>query len=231
MRLWEVIGHQLRSPSGWRGRLAGRVMEIINREPNDRSVAALELAPEATVLEIGCGPGVALAQMALAATNGLVIGLDASPEMLRQAARRNRSAIESGRVKLALGTFERLPFDSDSIDRVLAVNVAYFFSASEELSEVYRVLRPGGRLVIYATDRLTMSRWKFAGPGTHNLVDENSLTAALGAAGFDAQETEIRELALRFNVRGLLAVSNKPIQPMPRRDDELVVRPNSSRPS
>src|SRR5690349_16616057 len=114
--MWEVIGQQLRSPSGWRGRLTGRVMEIVNREPNDVAVAALEIAPEATVLEIGCGPGVALAQMAVAATNGLVIGLDASPEMLRQAARRNRSAIESGRVKLALGTFERLPFDADSID-------------------------------------------------------------------------------------------------------------------
>lgn len=191
--------------------MTGRVMEIVNREPNDVAVAALEIAPEATVLEIGCGPGVALAQMAVAATNGLVIGLDASPEMLRQAARRNRSAIESGRVKLALGTFERLPFDADSIDRVFAVNVAYFFSASDELREVHRVLRPGGRLVIYATDRMTMSRWKFAGPDTHNLVDANSLAAALGAAGFDPQHTEIRKLTFRFNVSGLLTISQKPV--------------------
>ena len=210
MSMWEAIGQQLRSPSSWRGRLAGKLMEFVNRDPNDVSVAALEIAPEETVLEIGCGPGMALAQMAAAATNGLVLGLDASSAMLSQAAKRNRSAIESGRVKLALGKFESLPFESGSIDGVLAVNVVYFFSACAELREVHRVLRPGGRLVIYATDRVTMSRWRFAGPSTHNLVDANDLAAALEAAGFDAQQTEIRKVGFRFDVRGLLAVSRKP---------------------
>ena len=210
--MWDAIGHQLRSPSGWQGRLAGRVVEFVNREPNRHAIAALDLARDSTVLELGCGPGMALKQMASAATLGLVLGLDASSEMLRQAARRNRSAIESGRVKLALGRFEKLPFPSESIDRVLAVNVAYFFGSNAELSEVHRVLRPGGRVVIYATDRETMSAWKFAGPDTHTLVDERSLRTALEAAGFESQRTEIRKLAF-FNIRGLLAVSGKPLLP------------------
>ena len=55
-----------------------------------------------------------------------------------------------------------------------------------------------------------MSRWRFAGPSTHNLVDANDLAAALEAAGFDAQQTELRKVGFRFDVRGLLAVSRKP---------------------
>jgi SAM-dependent methyltransferase len=49
--------------------------------------------------------------------------------------------------------------------KVLLVNVVYFFdSDGRDISEVYRVLRSGGRLVIYVTSRDTMQKWPFAGP-------------------------------------------------------------------
>jgi ubiquinone/menaquinone biosynthesis C-methylase UbiE len=208
--LWEGIGSQLKSPNGRLGRLAGAAMAAINREPNARSVAALDLCPEDTILELGCGPGMALKQMASAATRGLVIGLDSSPDMLAQAARRNRATMRAGRTRLVLGRFDALPFHSESVDKILAVNVAYFFrDNADELREAHRVLRPGGKAVVYATDRESMAGWKFAGPETHRLVDTSSLRTAFRLAGFEAGEMTIRTVVFPFNIRGLIAVGQK----------------------
>ena len=74
--------------------------------------------------------------MAAAACQGLVLGIDSSPEMLAQASRRNRRAIEEKRVQLRLGRFDALPWPSESADKILAVNVVYFFSESgDEIRE------------------------------------------------------------------------------------------------
>jgi ubiquinone/menaquinone biosynthesis C-methylase UbiE len=152
----------------------------------------------------------ALKRMASAATRGLVIGLDSSPDMLAQAARRNRATIRAGTTRLVLARFDALPFPSESVDKIVAVNVAYFFQDdADELREAHRVLRPGGRAVVYATDRESMAGWKFAGPGTHRLVDTGSLRTAFRLAGFDAGETTIRTVVLSFGIRGLIAVGRK----------------------
>ena len=39
------------------------------------------------------------------------------------------------------------------------------------MAEVYRVLRWGGRAVIYVTSRETMSKWPFSGPETHTIYN------------------------------------------------------------
>ena len=65
--------------------------------------------------------------------------------MLAQASRRNRRTIGEGRVRLRLGRFDALPFEPESIDKILAVNVVYFFHKdADEIREAMRVLRPGG---------------------------------------------------------------------------------------
>lgn len=69
--------------------------------------------------------------------------------MLAQARARNRRAIRAGRVRLYRGRCEQLPLASRSIDKVLAVNVAYFWHDAEAAPrEVRRVLRPGGLLSV-----------------------------------------------------------------------------------
>jgi ubiquinone/menaquinone biosynthesis C-methylase UbiE len=139
-----------------------------------------------------------------------VLGIDHSAAMLAQAVRRNRRAVAEGRLQLRLGRFDALPWPAGCIDKILAVNVIYFFRADgAELREARRVLLPGGRIAVFATDRSAMAQWKFAGPDTHRLVDRQELLRRFASGGFAADDVTVRSIALPLGITGLLAVAQK----------------------
>ena len=131
-RLRRALVAQFHAPTGLLGRVAGWVMahRTSNVERNRWAVALLDVRPTDSVLEIGFGPGIAIGEIAARATGGRVCGLDHSPVMVRQAARRNRAAVRAGRVDLRCGSVD----DRDALDgfgatfdKVLAVNVVGFW--------------------------------------------------------------------------------------------------------
>jgi ubiquinone/menaquinone biosynthesis C-methylase UbiE len=204
--IWHAIGNQLKHPNGLAGRLAGGVMRVVNDRPNSLAVDALRIEPIDTVLELGFGPGHGIELMARRASAGFVYGIDQSTTMLRQAERRNRKAIREGRVLLYRSDFDQLPFDDASIDRILAVNVIYFWSDTRRtLDEVRRVLRPGGRVSIYATDAISMRYWKFAGSETHRLLSAAELEVTLRQGGFVGSRISVTSVAMPYEVQGLIA--------------------------
>ncbi len=208
--IWTGIGEQLRSPHGYYGRLIGRLMALINREPNRLAIAAIDVQPNDRVLELGFGPGCGIADLAKQVSQGRVLGIDQSPEMLELATRANHHAIKHGLVQLHLGRFEALPYNDASINKVLAINVAYFFgSEGREVAEIYRVLHAGGLAVVYVTDRATMGNWKFSRPDTHRLYDADELNSMLHQGGFEHSDIFIEKVKLPFGVGGLIAVATK----------------------
>jgi SAM-dependent methyltransferase len=208
--LWLGVGEQLRRPRGRGGRLIGRVMALANREPNRLAIEALGVANSDIVLELGFGPGGGIKALTALATQGAVLGVDQSPEMLAQASRTNRRAVDVGQARLILGRFDELPLLSEGVDKILAVNVVYFFSeTAREITEMKRVLCPGGTAVIYATDKATMAHWKFAGSDTHMLFDEEGLYDFILRGGFTADEVSIQKVCLSFGVKGLIATLRK----------------------
>jgi SAM-dependent methyltransferase len=91
-------------------------------------------------LEIGVGSG------RFAAPLGIRVGVDPSPAMLVHARERGIDGVE--------GVAEELPFEGDSFDHALVVTTICFVDSAERmLAEAWRVLRPGGRLVIGFIDR------------------------------------------------------------------------------
>ncbi|RVX44837.1 methyltransferase family protein [Nonomuraea polychroma] len=128
------------SPSGLLGRMAGWFMLYTNRQ--EEVLSLLDIRPGEHVLEVGYGPG-ALIRLLARTGAGRVCGVDPSPEMREQAARR------AGGADLRLGTASDTGFPEASFDCVVTVNtVALWPDLMDGLREVRRVTRPGGRAVI-----------------------------------------------------------------------------------
>lgn len=173
-----------------------RARDVLRRRRLVRDALAVEAGHR--VLDIGCGPGFYLAELLPElGANGAVVGVDASAAMLAAAARRCEGL---GDASFHEGSATTLAFDEQSFDRALCVQVLeYVADVPAALAEFHRVLRPGGRLVIWDVDWSTLS-WYSADPGRMQRVLRawdrqvahpalpRTLTAALRTTGF----TEVR---------------------------------------
>jgi ubiquinone/menaquinone biosynthesis C-methylase UbiE len=111
------------------------------------------------VLDVGCGTGILTRQIAerLTLDCACAVGLDAAPKMIAVA---RRHAANQPRLRFDVGVAEALGFPDASFD--CAVSTFFFHHIDAELkrrslSELLRVLKPGGRLVIADVD--TPSNW------------------------------------------------------------------------
>jgi SAM-dependent methyltransferase len=186
------IVSQFRNPTGPLGHLAGLIMRIrpSNRLRNLRTVELLDLRPGDRVLELGFGPGLAIARAAERATAGQVVGVDHSAVMVRAARRRNAAAIREGRVELRLGSADALPAFEAPFDKVLAVNVFMFWrDPVAVLAGVRGAMRPGGAIA------LTQQPRRRGATVTDTRAAAERMEAALRAAGFESVRTELLEMA------------------------------------
>lgn len=167
--------------------------------------AALGASAGERILDVGCGPGFYCAELLdEVGSDGKVVGLDSSPQMLDLAARRceghdNVEFREADATSLAL---EDADFDGAVCVQVLE----YVPDVSAGLAELHRVLRPGGRLVVWDVDWATVS-WRSADRARMDRVlvawDEHlahpslprTLAPAMRSAGFEHVEMEAHSFA------------------------------------
>lgn len=123
---------------------------------------ALRVAPGQRLVDIGCGPGFYVAQLAATVgPAGHVTGVDPSDAMLAAAAARTAGLAN---VTLLSGEALSVPIEDGSVDGALSVQVLeYVPDVSDALLEVRRVLRPGGRVVLWDIDWSTLS-WHATDP-------------------------------------------------------------------
>lgn len=141
----EVPNHHAHFPgfAGLPGLLAAATM-ILGREGDARLAAGLSgLGPEDAVVDVGCGPGVAVRRAATHAA--FVTGVDPAPVMLRVARLLTRRAPN---VRFVEGAAEALPLPDRSVSVVWSIaSVHHWADLQAGLGEALRVLGPGGRFV------------------------------------------------------------------------------------
>jgi len=103
--------------------------------------------PDHRVLDLGCGAGFdTLLAAQMVGPNGKVIGVDMTPEMIAKA-RNNAESLGLMNVEFVLGEIKDLPIPDASVDLVISNGVFNLCPDKPRvLSEVFQVLKPGGRL-------------------------------------------------------------------------------------
>ncbi len=116
-----------------------------------RTLEALQLKVGEFVLDVGCGTGLLAHDMAtLVGEDGRVVGIDNNQHRLMLAEQR---CSDLPQVHLKQCKAENLPEAAESIDAVSCVQVLlYLPDVAAALSEMHRVLKPGGRVAIVETD-------------------------------------------------------------------------------
>lgn len=148
-RALRALGPHFGHPHGILGYIAANVMARSNVETNRIVVTTIDPAG-LDVLDLGCGPGTALQLAArLERPPASLTGIDHSPEMTRVASNRLRRAARTGSIRLHTAPAEHLPLDDAAFDLVWAINTVHHWTSPEQgVTEVSRVLRPAGHLVI-----------------------------------------------------------------------------------
>ncbi len=85
----------------------------------------------------------------------------------------------------------------------------FFGRDAQEVREAWRVLKPGGLMVIYAADKSSMTHWKFAGPDTPALFGEEDLRSLLVQAGFEAGDVSMSAASPGLDIKAVLATARK----------------------
>ncbi|MFF1379494.1 methyltransferase domain-containing protein [Streptomyces sp. NPDC058308] len=133
---------------------AGLDLVTLSSEAQDRYtdylISVLHLRPGQRFLDIGCGPGRPAGRLA-ELTGAHVTGISVSKEQIDRAVRlaaETAGAAGSGRLTFEVADATCLPYDDESFDGAWAVESIGHMDRAKALKEAWRVLRPGGELLV-----------------------------------------------------------------------------------
>jgi cyclopropane fatty-acyl-phospholipid synthase-like methyltransferase len=107
----------------------------------------IQVQPDDTVLEIGCGAGLLAELIAEGLLSGNITAIDKSVPMITLAMKRNARFIESGTARFIAESFSTFEPEEVKFDRIVAFNVNFFWKDNvAELEKIRALLKPDGRL-------------------------------------------------------------------------------------
>ena len=182
----------LAKPEGELGVALGEVMNQTNANLIETVYRRLRLQPRQSVLEIGFGNGHTAPLLIQQADALTYTGIEIAQTMVAEATAFNHALIDAGRTTFQLAPAEAMPFGDGTFDAALAVNVIYFWSdAVRALTEICRVLRPGGLSIVASMDHATAAAAPFyRAEFGFRIHEANDLTAMHRTAGFAAVDIE-----------------------------------------
>ncbi len=163
----------------------GEEMERDHRRITEQMLALMDLQPDENVLEVGCGAGWLCRLIAARVTEGRVVGMDLSDEMVGRA---RRAHLELGHVMFIVGGVDEIPWEGNFFTRAISVESAYYWpDPARGLREIFRVLREGGSawvLINYYRDNPHCHQWGSLLSVPTHLLSADEWAALFREAGF-----------------------------------------------
>ena len=146
-----VLLRQVRKPHKWIGRPFLWIMNVSHSALTNWGLRQVAIEKSFKVLDIGCGGGRTIQKLAAIATDGHVCGVDYASGSVSVSRAKNAELLKAGRVEIREASVSHLPFPDEMFDLATAIETQYYwFDLVNDMKEVRRVLKPGGRLVVIA---------------------------------------------------------------------------------
>ncbi len=185
-----VTDRGARRPSGRRSRDVYR--NPLYHWPNFYVILdALALRPDDHLLEVGCGGGAFLHEALKSGCRASAV--DHSPDMVRLASEANEDSVSAGRLRVMLADATSIPYPSGSCTCAVMTGVIGFLpDPLRVFGEVYRVLAPGGRFVVYTGAKTLKGTPAAPEPMASRIrfYEDDELVALAQLAGFSAAKVE-----------------------------------------
>jgi len=123
-------------------------------------LSKMRLAASDNVLDVGCGSGWLSRRIGKTVSEGRLVGMDISDEMIRIA---RRNSADQHNLMFIVGEVAEIPWQPDFFSHVISVESAYYWpNPAAGIKEIFRVLRPGGSawiLINYYRDNPHAGQW------------------------------------------------------------------------
>lgn len=139
-----------------KGELGAQLIERMNKSHESMAnwgINHINIKNNETILDIGCGGGANVKKFSEIAIDGMVYGIDYSEVSVEKSKELNQSAITKGKVKILQASVSNLPFEDNTFNIITGFETTYFWpDFQNDLKEIYRVLKPKGKILISNTD-------------------------------------------------------------------------------
>ena len=180
----EYIGSQFGNPRGFVGKVCCLIMNIINKAMYKNTVSLIGISSDENILDIGYGNGYLL-KYVYKKTKTNLYGIDISEDMKAQATKRNKSALNDGKLFLDIGDCCDLKYEDDFFEAVTSINTVYFWEDTiKGLSEIRRTLKEGGSFYNVVYTKEWLDKLSYTQKGFKKFTPEE-LTALGRQAGYD----------------------------------------------
>lgn len=172
---------------------------------SDRLIANVPLTATGRLVDFGCGTGSSL--LALAESRKLSLaGFDLSQGMIEVAAQKLKEKALSASIELWVGDIHQSGLANESIEIVFSNAAIQWSDLRSIFSEMFRVLKPNGLLLVSTFGPSTMielqQAWQAVGdasPRVHTFIGVQEIRQALDAAGFSEAKIESEFVQLQYS--------------------------------
>lgn len=209
------LAKHLRQPDGETGRQVGLQMNKGNRHICLNSYKILNPQNGNQVLEIGMGNGFFVKDLLTMANNLKYTGVDFSATMVAESILLNKELVDKEVAIFIEASIEKLPFKDNTFDSITTTNTLYFWpQPTNNVSELLRVLKPNGKLLIaYRTkscmDQLELAKFGFE---KYEILDVENLLDRVGFRDIITQtinEPELEFDGKPFQMTGIFTIGRK----------------------